>query len=99
MVMVMSSTSGARTRRWLKASSVRRPEPVADARFRQDVLRTLRIGLDLLPQLPHINTQILRVGQIVPELAEQKLVRENLASVLHQNAQELVFYGRQLHFF
>src|SRR5262245_12767185 len=78
-------------------SSIRRPQAIADPRLRQDILRTFRIGLDLLPQLPDVHPQILSVGQIVPQLAEQKLVGEHLAGVLHQNAQKLVLLGRQFH--
>ena len=48
---------------------IRRAQPIADAGFGQDVLRPLGIGLDLLPELAHIDPQILRVGQLVPQLA------------------------------
>ena len=32
-------------------------------------MRPLRIGLDLLPQLPHVDAQVLRVGQVVVNAA------------------------------
>jgi hypothetical protein len=32
-------------------------------------MRALGIGFDLLPQLPNIDAQILRVGEIAPQLA------------------------------
>src|SRR6476646_5598838 len=76
---------------------LRRPEPVADPGFRQYVLRPLGIGLDLLPQLPHIDAQVLRVGEIVPQFAEQEFVRQHLAGVLHQYAQKVVLLGREFH--
>ena len=63
----------------------------------RDVLRALGIGFDLLPQLPHIDPQILRIGQIIPQLAEQELVGQHLAGVLHEHAQQVVFLGRELH--
>jgi hypothetical protein len=59
-------------------------------------MRALGIGLDLLPKLPDIDTQILRVSEIAPQLAQQKFVRKHLAGVLHQHAQQFVFFGRKL---
>ena len=59
--------------RALVDTSVRRPQPIADAGLGQDVVRPLGVGLDLLPQLAHIDAQILRVGQIVPQLASRNL--------------------------
>lgn len=47
-------------------ASVWCPQPVADSGFRQDVLGPLGIDLHLLPELAHIDPQILRVCQIVP---------------------------------
>src|SRR5262249_8867927 len=46
--------------------SVRRAQPIADARFGQDVARTLGVGFDLLPELPDIDPQVLRIGEVVP---------------------------------
>ena len=65
---------------------VGRAQTVADAGLGEDILRTLRIGFDLLPQLPHIDAQILRVGQIIPKLAEQEFMRQHLAGMLNQYA-------------
>ena len=45
---------------------VGRTQPIADAGLGENVLRLFGIGFDLLPQLAHIDPQILRVGQIVP---------------------------------
>src|SRR5262249_12620943 len=78
-------------------ASVGRSQAVADPRLRQDIMRTLGIGFDLLPQLPHIDAQILRVREVIPQLAEQELVGEHLAGVLHQRAQKLVFLGGQFY--
>jgi hypothetical protein len=50
----------------LAMTLVWRAQPVADAGLGEDILRPLGIGFDLLPQLPHINAQILRIGQIIP---------------------------------
>ena len=50
----------------LENALIRRAQPVADAGFGQYELRTLRIGLDLLPELAHVNPQILRIRQLVP---------------------------------
>ena len=61
-------------------------------------MRAFGIGFDLLSQLAHIDAQILRISQIVPQLAEQKLVGEHLAGMLNQHAQELVLLGRELYF-
>ena len=46
--------------------SVRSPEAIPDSGFGQHEARPLRIGLDLLPELPDIDAQILRVGDFVP---------------------------------
>src|SRR5262249_30876299 len=73
---------------------VRRSQPVTDPGLRQYVLRALGVGFDLLPQLPHVDPQVLRVGQIIPELAEYELVGQHLAGMLHQYAQKLVLFGR-----
>ena len=37
------------------------------------------------------------VGELVPEFTEKEAVREHLAGVLHKEAQQVVFLGRQLH--
>ena len=77
--------------------SLRRAQPVANAGFGEDILRTLGIGFDLLPELADIDPQILGVGQIIPKLAEQKFMREHFAGVLHQNAQQIVFLRRKFY--
>src|SRR5262249_56417755 len=76
---------------------VGRPQPVTDAGFGHQVVRPLGIRLDLAPQLAHVDAQILRVGWLVPELVQQELVRHNLARMLHQQAEQIVLLGRELH--
>src|SRR5665213_2439071 len=77
--------------------SVRGAQPVTDAGFGQDVLGTVWLGLDLLPQLADIDAQVLRVGQRIPQLTKQEFVRQNLAGVLDQDAQQFVFLGSEPH--
>jgi len=60
-------------------------------------LRTFRVGFDLLPELAHIDPQILRIGQFVPQLLEQEAVGQHLAGMLHQHAQQLVFLRREFY--
>ena len=55
------------------------------------------IGLDLLPELAHVDAQILCVGQLIPQFAEKELVSQHFTGMLHQHAQEIVFLRRQLH--
>jgi hypothetical protein len=49
-----------------RSRSIRRAQPIADPGFGQDVFRLLDVILDLLPQLPDVHSQVLRVSQIVP---------------------------------
>ena len=72
-------------------------QAIADPGLGQNVVRPLGIGLDLVPQLPHVDPQILRIGQVVPQFAEQELVGQHLAGMLHEHTQQLVLLGRQLH--
>src|SRR5579871_1012412 len=89
-----------RSARWFQvrepcAELIRRPQAIADAGLGQYELRPLRIDLDLLAELADIDPQILRIGQLVPELLEQEAMGQHLAGVLHQDAQELIFLRRQ----
>ena len=47
---------------------------VADAGFRKDVMGLVRLRLDFLAQLPHIDPQILDVRDAAPHLPENVLV-------------------------
>src|SRR5438128_5543508 len=58
--------------------------------------RTLRIRLDLLPQLPYIHPQILGVGVGGPQLLEQESVGQNFSGMLDEDTQQFVFLGREL---
>src|ERR1700686_4754019 len=73
-----------------------RPQPISDSGFGQNELRTLRVGFDLLPELSHIDPQILRVGHFVPQFLQEKAVGQHLAGMLHQHAQQFVFLWREL---
>src|SRR5262249_33991212 len=65
-------------------------QPVSDARFSEDKLRSFGVSLDLAAQLPHIHTQVLRVRRLVPKLVEQELVGQHLACMLNQQAKKIV---------
>src|SRR5712672_4224029 len=80
----------------VNAPSLRRAQPVADPGLGQDVVRALWIGFDLLPQVPHIAPQRLRIGEVAPEFLHQEFVGQDLAGMLHQHAQQIVFLGREL---
>src|SRR4029450_789719 len=69
---------------------LRRPQTIANPGFRQFVLRTLGIGFDLLPELPHIDPQVLGIREIIPQLAEQEFMSQHLARMLHQYTQKIV---------
>src|ERR1700710_1199250 len=69
---------------------IRCTQPVANPGFGQDELRTLRVKLDLLPQLAHIDPEILGVGHFIPQLLQEKPVGQHLAGVLHQHAQQII---------
>jgi hypothetical protein len=66
--MMILPVAGNQSRRQMKVPGrlIRSPQAIADAGFGQHELRALRIGLDLLPELAHIDPQILRVGQLIP---------------------------------
>src|SRR6476661_7224036 len=77
--------------------SVRRLKPIADAGFRQNVLRPCRVGLYLVPELPDIDAEILRVNACGPKFLEKELMGQNLACVLNQQTQQLILLRRKLH--
>ena len=54
-------------------------------------MRTLGVGLDFLPELANVDPKILRIGVVAPQLAEQELVRQDFAGMLHEEAQKVVF--------
>src|SRR5262249_33737735 len=77
-------------------ASVRSAQPISNAGFSKDISRLFGISLDLLPKLAHVDAQILRVGEIVPQLAHQEFVREHFAGMLNHNVQEIGFFWREL---
>src|ERR1700752_1248446 len=90
------------TRDWLQAPqrrSIGGAQPVTDSGFCEDVMRALGIGFDLLPKLADIDAQILRVGEIAPQLAQQEFVGKNLAGMLHKHTKQFVFFWRKFDFF
>ncbi len=55
------------------------------------------VGLDLLAQLADIDPQILRIDRfVVPDLAQQVLVRQHLAGMDRKLLEDFVFLGREL---
>ena len=49
-----------------KWRSIGSAQPIAYTGFGENILRPFGIGFDLLPELAHVDAQILRVGQVVP---------------------------------
>ena len=62
----LSSNSGAATSSESNKRLIRGAQAIADTGFGQNISRTFGIGLDLLPELPNINAQILCVRQRIP---------------------------------
>ena len=62
------------------------------------MLRTRRIGLQLLPQVPHINAQIVAVLHRIrpPDLIEQLPLGQHLAGIIEQYRQQAKFNRRQV---
>jgi hypothetical protein len=52
-----------------------------------NVFGLLGIIFKLLSQLPNIDTQILGIAQVTPELGQQEFMGEDLAGMLHEHAQ------------
>src|SRR5665213_3138555 len=77
--------------------SVGSAQPVTDAGFGQDVLGTVWLGLDLLPELADIDAQVLSVCEWGPQLTEQEPVCQDLAGMLDQDAQQFIFLGSEFH--
>ena len=77
--------------------SVGGAQPISDPCLGENVLRPLGIGFDFLAKLPHIDTQILCISLLVPQLAEQEFVSEYLPRMLDQHAQKFVLLGRKLY--
>ena len=71
-------------------------EPIADTCLGANVPEPIRVRLQLLAELADHDTQVLDVDRPAPDLADQILVGEDLAGVLHQDTEHLVFARRQV---
>ncbi len=68
-------------------------EPIADAGFGEDMDRAFGIAFDLLAQRANVNAQILHIGFAAPNLAEDETVRQDLARMGDEQAQNVIFAG------
>ena len=73
-------------------------QAVAYAQFGHDVLWSFWISLNFAAQLADIDAQVLRIGRFVPQFLDQEPVGEHLARMLHEQAQKVIFLGRESHF-
>jgi len=71
-------------------------EPISDTCLSANVPEPIGVRLQFLPELPDQDAQVLDVDGPAPDLADQKLVGEDLARVLHQDTEHLVFARRQV---
>ena len=70
-------------------------EPVADTRSVHQKARPCRVRLQLMPELGHVDTKILRLVRVcgTPYLLQELTVGDDLAAVLDQHRQQPVFNG------
>src|SRR5919201_4295647 len=75
------------------------PEALAHRAYRQDELRLLRILLELLAQMAHVDVDGARLAVVgaAPERLEQHLPRVDPARVRRHRAQDLELDVRELH--
>src|SRR5262245_7586674 len=68
------------------ARALRHHQAISDPKLGQEYPRLGRVDLDLLPELAHEDTQIMRVVQMgrPPDLLEQELVGDDVAGMLRQ---------------
>src|SRR5208337_3760684 len=81
----------------LRTSIALNAKAVADAGFSHDESRALRVRLDLLPKLPHVNSQILNIARRSPNLLHDKAMGKHLSRMQNQEAEDVVLLGRKLH--
>src|SRR5436309_8092268 len=76
---------------------VKLAQAIAYASFGHYVAWLRRITLDLLPKLPDINPEILGLINMrrSPDFAEELLVRDYLAGVFDERAQDFIFLARE----
>src|SRR5207244_3261204 len=75
------------------------PEAVADAAYRQDVLRLPRLGLQLLAQVPDVDVDrpwVAVVGAL-PERLQEHPPAEDAARACRERAEQLELDVRQRH--
>ena len=62
-------------------------EPVPDAGFRQQMARSRRIVFQLVAQLPHVDTQVVRLLRIRRPLdfAQQLALRDDLSEITYEH--------------
>src|ERR1700722_1061620 len=98
--ILSSNGAGALLRAaWHANFASRSFETVADPGFGVNVLRVLRIGLDLLPQLVDEDAQVFGFVAIIgaPHGLQEPPVRLRFSGVRNQLAEQLEFFGRELH--
>jgi hypothetical protein len=71
-------------------------EAIADASLSAYVPGPIRVRLQFPPELANRDTQVLDVDRPAPDLADQEMVGEDLARVLHQDTKHIVFARRQV---
>ena len=71
-------------------------EAIADTCLSANVPEPIGVRLQFLPELPDQDAQVLDVDGPAPDLADQKLVGEDLASVLYQDTEHIEFARRQV---
>ena len=75
-------------------------QPVADPGFGQQVFRLHRVGLQLLPELLHVDAQVVRVARVrrPPHFGQQLAVRHHHAEVLRQAGEQAELDRREVDF-
>jgi len=72
-----------------------RHKPVADPRFRQEVLGPVRVGLELLSKVPHADPKVFRVFRVgwSPNIPQELTIRNNLSGICGQNYEQSILDG------
>src|SRR5258706_15916228 len=70
---------------------------VADPLLGKDILRLLGARLDLVTQGSNVHAEVLDFTVAAPELAQDEAVRQNLAGMHYEQAEQVVLARRQLH--
>src|SRR5262245_51673455 len=92
-----SPANALRGRRALQAGWSLHVQPIAHSGFRQNVARIRWLGLELSPQLRHMDAQDVRIlGVGSPHLTQEVSMREDLAGIAHENGKQSVLDRRQM---